>query len=120
MVRRIDAAAGIAVDVPGAAEFVVLLDDGVGNAEPAKRNAERDGADAGTDDQHMLLRQLLVRWWLGTACFPRNKSHFLAHQWRIFRSDVFAKRGAHHLEHQFVTGVSDDGLRFPVFEYFQN
>ena len=61
MVRRIDAAAGIAVDVPGAAEFGVLLDDGVGDAEPAERDAERDGADAGADDQDMLLRQLLAR-----------------------------------------------------------
>ena len=61
MVRRIDAAAGIAVDVPGAAEFGVLLDDGVGNAEAAERNTQRDGADAGADDQDMLLRQLLAR-----------------------------------------------------------
>ena len=61
MVRRIDAATGIAVDVPGAAEFGVLLDDGVGDAEAAERDAQRDGADAGADDQDMLLRQLLAR-----------------------------------------------------------
>src|SRR4051794_11112695 len=50
MVRCIDAAAGIAVDIPGAAEFGILLDDGVGDAEPAERNAQRDGADTRADD----------------------------------------------------------------------
>ena len=60
MVRRIDAAAGVAVDIPGAAQFGVLLDDGVGDAEPAERDAQRDGADAGADDQHMLLRQFFA------------------------------------------------------------
>ena len=67
VVRRIDAATGVAVDIPGAAEFGVLLDDGVGNAEPAERDAKRDGADAGADDQHMLLRQLLVGRRFGPA-----------------------------------------------------
>src|SRR4029079_12918392 len=85
MVRRVDAAAGVAVDIPGAAEFGILLDDGVGDADAAERNAQRDGADAGADDQHVLLRQLLAGWWLGPASFPGNETHFLAHQWRIFR-----------------------------------
>src|SRR6478672_2173955 len=60
MVRRIDAAAGVAVDIPGAAEVGVLLDDGVGNAEPAERYPKRNRADAGADDQHMLLFQSVV------------------------------------------------------------
>src|SRR5207302_38618 len=72
MVRRIDAAAGIAVDVPGAAEFSVLLDDSVGDAEAAKGDAQRDGADAGADDQHMLLRQLFAGWRLGPARLSGN------------------------------------------------
>ena len=65
MVRRVDAAAGIPVDVPGAAEFGVLFDDGVGDAEPAERDAERDGADAGADDQDVPLLELScgrLRW----------------------------------------------------------
>ena len=70
MVRRIDAAAGIAVDVPGAAELGVLLDDGVGDAEAAKRDAQRDGADAGADDQDMLLRQLLARMAVWSSAPP--------------------------------------------------
>src|SRR5216683_1333221 len=61
MIGRIDAAAGIPVDVPGSAEFVVLLDNGVGDTEPAERDAERDGADPGADDQDVLLLQLLAR-----------------------------------------------------------
>src|SRR6266567_1044833 len=65
VVRRVDAAAGIAVDPPGAAELVVLLDDGVGDAKMAERHAERDGADAGADDQYMLVRELVVRGRLG-------------------------------------------------------
>ena len=120
MVRRIDAAAGVAVDIPGAAEFGVLLDDGVGDAEPAERNAQRDGADAGADDQHMLLRELLTGRRLGPARFAGNETHFLAHQRRIFRRDVFAERRAHHLQHQLVAGVGDDGLRFAVFEQLQH
>src|ERR1700704_1343664 len=77
VVRRIDAAAGIAVDVPGAAEFIVLLDDGVGNAEPAQGDPQRNGADAGADDQHVLLRQRLTGRRLAPARFARNKAHFL-------------------------------------------
>src|SRR6266446_6116185 len=73
MVRRIDAAAGVAVDIPGAAEFGVLLDDGIGDAEPAKGNAERNRADAGAYDQHMLLRQLFAGRRLGPACLARDE-----------------------------------------------
>src|SRR4029079_14162484 len=83
MVRRIDAAAGIAVDVPGAAELGILLDDGVGDAEAAEGYAQRDGADAGADDQHVLLCQPLVRWRPAPAGFPGSETHFLAHQRRI-------------------------------------
>src|SRR6185437_7945735 len=57
MVRRVDATAGITVDIPGAAELGVLLDDGIGNAKLSERYRQRDGADAGTDDQHVMLRQ---------------------------------------------------------------
>src|SRR5690349_7147133 len=59
MVRRIDATTGITVDIPGAAEFGVLLDDGVGDPESPERDTQRDGADAGADDQHVLLRKFL-------------------------------------------------------------
>ena len=55
MVRRVDAAAGIAIDVPGAAEIGVLFDDLIGNAEPAERRTKRDGRDAGADDQHLRV-----------------------------------------------------------------
>src|SRR5207237_10517316 len=78
MVGRIDAATGVTVDVPGAAEFGILLDDRVGDAEAAERNAQRDGADAGADDQDMLLCQLLARRRFGPAGFPGNETHFLA------------------------------------------
>src|SRR6516162_6272733 len=60
MVRRVDAAARIAVDIPGAAKLGILLDDGVGNAEAPKRDAKRNGADAGADDQDMVMRQSLI------------------------------------------------------------
>src|SRR4051794_19321735 len=59
MIRGIDAAAWIAVDVPGAAELGVLLDDGVGNAEPAEADAQRDGADSGADDEDVIVLRLL-------------------------------------------------------------
>src|SRR5438445_3503802 len=91
MVRRIDAAAGIAIDVPGAAELVVLLDDGVGDAEAPECNSKRDGADPGPDDQDMLLRKPLVRRTMGPARLARDKSHLFAHQRRIFRGDVLAE-----------------------------
>ncbi len=39
MIGRIDAAAGIAVDVPCAAQLCVLFNDGVGDAQPAERHA---------------------------------------------------------------------------------
>ena len=120
MIGRIDAAAGISIDVPGAAQLVVFLDDGVGNAEPAERDAQRDRAHAGADDQHMLLRQGLVGRTLGPTRFARNKSHFLAHQRRIFRRDVLAEAGAHHLQHQFVAGIGDGGLGLAVCEQLED
>src|SRR6266702_8054769 len=83
VVRRVDAAARIAVDIPGAAEFGVLLDDGVGDAEPAERYAKRDRADAGADNQDMLPIQFVVGGTLGPACIAGNETHFLAHQRRI-------------------------------------
>ena len=119
MVRRIDAAAGIAIDVPGAAELVVLLDDGVGNAETPECNSKRDGADPGPDDQDMLLRKPLVRRTMGPARLARDKSHLFAHQRRIFRGDVFAEAGAHHLEHQLISGVDNDGRRIAIREQFE-
>src|SRR5205814_5427893 len=66
VVRRIDAAAGIAVDVPGAADLGIFLHDGVGDAEPAERDAERNGADAGANDKHMLFR----KFWVGRTLAP--------------------------------------------------
>ena len=120
MVRRIDAATGVTVDVPGAAELGILLDDGVGDAEPAKGDAQRDGADTSADDQDMLLRQLLTGRRFGPACLPGNETHFLAHQWRIFRRDVLAECRAHHLQHQPVARVGDDRIRLAVFEQLQH
>ena len=110
MVRRVDAAAGIAVDVPGAAEFGVLLDNGVADAEMSEGHGKRDGADAGTDDQDMMMREGLVRWALGPARLPGNKAHFLPHQRGVFGSDVFAEAGAHHSQDHFVAGIGDDRL----------
>src|SRR2546430_5546704 len=98
VVRRIDAAAGIAVDVPGAADLVVLLDDGIGDAEPSQRYTERYGADASADDQHMLLRKGFCRRLFAPGGMALNKSHLLAHQRRIFRRNVLAERRAHHLQ----------------------
>ena len=107
MVRRIDAAARIAIDVPGAAQLVVLLDDGVGDAEAPECNAKRNGTDPGPDDQNMLLRQPLVHWAMGPALLARDKSHLFAHQRRIFRGDVLAEARTHHLQHQLISGVGD-------------
>src|ERR1700712_3507440 len=73
MVRRIDATTRVAVDIPGAAKLGVLLDDGIGNAEPAQRHAKRDGADAGADDQDMLAGQRFVRGWLAPARLARHE-----------------------------------------------
>ena len=121
MVRRIDAAAGIAVDIPGAAELGVLLDDGVGDAEPAERDAERHGADAGADDQYVLPGQLFVSWRFAPARLARNKPHFLAHQRRIFGCDVLAaERRAHHPQHQIVAGVRNDRRGLAVLEQLQH
>ncbi len=120
MIGRIDAAARIPVDVPGAAEFVVLLDNGVGDAEPAKRDAKRDGANPCADDQDVLLLQLLARRLLCPAHIARNESHFLAHQRRVFRRDVFAEAGVHHFQHQLIAGIGDRRPRLAVREKFEH
>src|SRR5437762_7243029 len=49
VIGRIHAAAGIAIDVPRAAELGVLFDDGVGDAEPAEGDPQGDRADARAD-----------------------------------------------------------------------
>jgi hypothetical protein len=74
MIWCIDTAAWISIDVPCAAEFVVFLDDGVGNAEPTERDAPRDGTDARTNDQNMLLRQGVGGRTLGPPCIASNKA----------------------------------------------
>src|SRR6185312_17324851 len=71
MVGRVNAAAGIAVDIPGAAELGVLLDNGVGDAEMPERHGERDGADTGSDDQNVMLCKSLVCRTSAPACFAR-------------------------------------------------
>ena len=111
VVRRVDAAAGIAVDPPGAAKLGVLLDDGVGDAEMAERHTERDGADAGADDQHMLSGELFVRRPRRPARLARHKTHLLAHQRRVFRRDVLAEARAHHLQEKLFAGISDHRAR---------
>jgi hypothetical protein len=110
MVRRVDAAAGIAVDVPCAAEFGVLLDNGVADAELPEGHGQRDGADAGAHDQDMMMRESFVRRSLAPAGVPRDKAHFLPHQWGVFGRDVLAEAGAHHCQDQFVAGIGDDRL----------
>src|SRR5215475_1901193 len=60
VVRCVDAATGIAVDVPRATKFIVLFDDGVGDAQPPQCNAKRNGADPSADDQNMLFGQRLI------------------------------------------------------------
>ncbi len=114
VVRRIDAAAGIAIDVPGAAELVVLFDDGVGDAEPAERDAECNGADAGTNDQHMLFAERISGRTFAPACIAWDKCHLLAHQRRVFRRDSLAQRRTHHLQHQLVAGIGDRRLWISV------
>jgi len=110
MVRRVDAAAGIAVDVPCAAEFGVLLNNSVADAEMPECHSKRDGADAGADDQDMMMRKSLVRRALAPARFARDKAHFLPHQRGVFGRDVLAEAGAHHSQDQFVAGIRDDWL----------
>src|ERR1700682_2784061 len=120
VIWRIDAAARVAVDIPGAAELIVLLDDGIGDAETAERDAKRDGADACADDQDVVLLQLFAGWFLCPACVARDEPHFLAHHRRIFRRDLFAKRGAHHLQHKFVAGIGDHRLGLAVCKQLQD
>ena len=116
MIGRIDPAAGIAVDVPCAAQLGVFLNDGVGDAQPAERHPQRNRADPGADDKNMLRVQSFAGWTIIPARVARNEAHFLAHQRRVFRRDVFAEAGAHHLQHQFVAGIGDRGLGLAVGE----
>src|SRR5579871_2761919 len=116
MVRRVDAAAGITVDVPRTAELRILLDNRVADAEMPECHGERNGAHAGADDQNMMLRQGLVRWRSAPARLARDKSHLLAHQRRVFARDIFAEAGPHHPEHQFVAGIGDDRLWLAMSE----
>jgi hypothetical protein len=110
MIWCIDTAAWISIDVPCAAEFVVFLDDGVGNAEPTERDAPRDGTDARTNDQNMLLRQGVGGRTLGPPCIASNKAHFLSDQGGIFRRDLFAETYTHHFQHEVVAGIGDASL----------
>ena len=55
--------------------------------------------------------ELFVRRPRRPARLARHKTHLLAHQRRIFRRDVLAEAGAHHLQQQLFAGIGDDGLR---------
>src|ERR1700726_1169907 len=120
MVRRIDAAAGIAVDVPGAAKFVVLLDDRIGNSQATERDPNRNGTDPGSDDQDVMSRYSLVRWTLGPAGVARDKTHLLAHQRRIFLSHVLTQARAHHLENPLIAWIGDNWRWIAVLKQFQD
>jgi hypothetical protein len=120
MIGGVDAASRIPIDVPGAAHLGVLLDDRIGDAEPAQRDAERDGANAGADDQNMALVQLVRRRRLRrpsrVAC---DQAHFLADQRRIFGRDTLAQGHVHHLPHQLVAGIGDDRLGTAIAQQLQ-
>ena len=55
MAWRIDAGAGIAVLVPGAAYRCVLLDDEIGDACIFQPNCRAKSGDTGSDDQHAKI-----------------------------------------------------------------
>ncbi len=62
VVGGVDAAAGRAVVPPRAADGLALLDDRVRHPGAAERRAERDAADAGTDDDHVRTRDDRPGW----------------------------------------------------------
>ena len=117
VVWRIDAAARIAIDVPGAADLVFLVDDGVGNAEPVQRDAECNRANASTDDQDMAILKFLRGRLRGPFCVALDEPHFLADHRRVFGRDLFTQRRAHHALHQVVARIGDDRLRIAAQDF---
>ena len=105
MVRGVDAGPRVNVVAPDTADARAALDDVVIDAESVEANTHDDAACSGTHDEH--------GWPLG-LCGPldvaREESHFFAHHRRVFGGDEFAKAHAHHLDHQFVTGVRNGRL----------
>jgi hypothetical protein len=67
----------------------------------------------------MLFGKPVVGRPLAPAHLSGNETHFLAHQRRIFRRDIFTQRGAHHLEHQLVAGIDDRRLRLARLEQLE-
>ena len=120
VIRRVHAAAGIPIDVPGAAQFRILLDDGVGDAQPAECHSQGYRAYAGADDEHVVVLQRRMRGMLAPPHIARDKAHFLAHHRRVFRRDVLAETGPHHFQHQFVAGIGDRRFGLAVFEQFED
>ena len=107
VVRRVHAAARIAVHVPGAADLGRLLDDGEGHAELGQAGAQRDAADPRADDQHVVVASRRTTLALGPAHAARHQGHLLAREPRVFVRHAFAQAQGHHALHQFVARVVD-------------
>src|SRR5687768_10901034 len=105
MVRRVDAAARIAVDVPSPADIGVLLDDQIANAKAPKSHTERNGADPGSHDEDSRALDALLRWTGAPVGIPRNDAHLLADHRSILRRHALAQTSAHHALHHIIAGI---------------
>ncbi len=108
MIRRIDAAAGIAVLIPGAANGVVLLEDDKGDAGLAQLNAGVEAGHAGSDDDDFGVLQRGRAGRPAPLQAPRGQAvagQILAHHRDVVVGHRFAGRDRHHLAQERVVSL---------------
>ena len=107
MVRTVDAAPGIAVLEPGAADLVVLVDHGERDAGLLQPMGGEDPGHAGADDQDVKLRLLLGRDRLeaglavGILAVERQ---LLRQELDVLLGERCADHPVHHLAHRRGVG----------------
>ena len=117
MIGSVDAASRIAIDVPGAAHFGVLLDDRIGDTEPvrARRPAQwrrRRHRQSEPAARAKLLRRRRAR--RPTARRVRSRPISSRISGAYSGATLLAQRHVHHLPHQVIAGIGDDRLRIAI------
>ena len=100
MVRRVDAAAGIGVLVPGAADGRILLDDGELDARLAQLDRHAEAGQPSADDHRTEARQHLGRRPGAPGHAARvavAEAHLLEQQRDVFLRHLLADADAQHL-----------------------
>ena len=108
MIGRIDAAAGVIILPPCAADIGVFLQYQIGDAFIVQQLAHHQTGHTGTDNDNRRGR---LRGRCGNCRAQRCKTHLLAHHRRIFIRHILGQTMTHHGQHLRFIRVRGEGWR---------